>query len=71
MRKMATRRVRYTRHSYFVDVKAIARARKALGARTNAEAVRRAVERVIAMENFWRFMAVTRASLKPRSIEAP
>lgn len=70
MRKKSLRPVRYTRTSFFVDAKAIARARKALGAGTNAEAVRLAVERVTEMEEFWRFMTGTRGSLKPGSIEA-
>jgi len=61
----------YTRKSLFVDEKAIKRARKALGVGTDAEAVRLAVERVVEMEEFWRFMAATRGSLKPGSIEAP
>ena len=65
------RAVRYTRKSFFVDAKAIDRARKALGAATDAEAVRLAVDRVVEMEEFWRFMAGTRGSLKPGSIEAP
>jgi hypothetical protein len=63
--------VRYTRKSFFVDVKAIDQARKALGAGTNAEAVRLAVARVVEMEKFWRFMAGTRGGLKPGRIEAP
>ena len=63
------RPARYTRKSFFVDAQAIGRARKALGARTDAEAVRLAVDRVVEMEKFWRFMAVTRASLKAGSIE--
>ncbi len=60
---------RYTRRSYFVDERAIRRARRVLGAETNAEAVRLAVERVIEMEDFWRFMNRNRARLKPGSIE--
>jgi hypothetical protein len=71
MRKTSVRPVRYTRKSFFVDAKAIDRARRVLGAGTNAEAVRFAVDRVVEMEKFWRFMAGTRAGLKPRSIEAP
>ena len=63
--------MRYTRKSFFVDAKAIDQARKALGAGTNAEAVRLAVDRVVEMERFWRFMAATRGGLKPGSIEAP
>ena len=71
MRKTSVRPVRYTRKSFFVDEQAIDRARKVLGAGTDAETVRLAVERVVEMEKFWRFMAGTRASLKPGSIEAP
>ena len=71
MRKTSVRPVRYTRKSFFVDAQAIDRARKVLGAGTDAETVRLAVERVVEMEKFWRFMAGTRASLKPGSIEAP
>jgi hypothetical protein len=71
MRKRAVRPVRYTRKSFFVDPQAIDRARKVLGAGTDAETVRLAVERVVEMEKFWRFMAGARGSLKPGSIEAP
>jgi hypothetical protein len=42
-----------------------------LGVHTNAEAVRLAVERVVEMEEFWRFMTRSRASLKPESIGVP
>ncbi len=65
------RPVRYTRKSFFVDVQAIDRARRVLGAGTDAETVRLAVERVVEMEKFWRFMAGTRRGLEPGSIEAP
>jgi Arc/MetJ family transcription regulator len=65
------RPARYTRKSFFVDERAIRRARKALGVGSDAEAVRLAVERVVEMEEFWRFMARTRGKLKPGSIEAP
>jgi len=71
MRKSSLRPVRYTRKSFFVDAQAIDRARKVLGARTDAETVRLAVERVVEMEKFWRFMAGARGSLKPGSIEGP
>jgi DNA-dependent RNA polymerase auxiliary subunit epsilon len=71
VRKTSARPVRYTRKSFFVDAKAIDQARRVLGAGTNAEAVRLAVDRVVEMEKFWRFMAGTRAGLKPGSIEAP
>lgn len=62
---------RYTRRSFFVDEEAIRRARRALGVQTNAEAVRVAVERVVEMEEYWRFMERSRASLPPESIEVP
>jgi len=71
MKKMSVRAVRYTRKSFFVDPRAIDQARKALDVGTNAEAVRLAVDRVVEMEKFWRFMTGTRAGLKPGSIEAP
>jgi hypothetical protein len=62
---------RYTRRSFFVDERAIRRARRVLGVHTNAEAVRLAVERVVEMEEFWRFMTRSRASLERRSIDLP
>ena len=71
VRKTSIRPLRYTRKSFFVDARAIDRARKVLGAGTDAETVRLAVERVVEMERFWRFMAAARGRLKPGSIEAP
>ena len=62
--------MRYKRKSLFVDAKAIDQARKALGAGTDAEAVRLAIGRVVEMERFRRFMAGTRGKLRPGSIEA-
>ena len=59
------------RKSFFVDTRALRRARKALGVATDAEAVRGAVERVAEMEVFWRFMARTRGRLKPGSFRRP
>ena len=60
---------RYTRKSFFVDAAAIRRARKALGADTDSEAVRLSVERVAEMEEFWRFMNRTRGAVKPNSFD--
>ncbi|HEY3356425.1 MAG TPA: hypothetical protein VGQ83_24455 [Polyangia bacterium] len=68
---MTMRAARYTRKSFFVDERAITRARKALGAGTDAEAVRLAVARVVEMEEFWRFMTRTRGKLTPGSFETP
>ena len=72
MRRIARQpSARFTPRSFFVDNGAIRRARRVLGVRTNAEAVRLAVERVVEMEEFWRFMTRSRATLKPESIELP
>lgn len=71
MKKRALRSQKYQRRSYFVDTEIIRRARKALGVGTDAEAVRLAVERVLEMEKFRRFMRESRGVLKPGSIEAP
>ncbi len=57
------------RKAFFVDEGAVRRARKALGAQTDAEAIRTSLERVAEMEDFWRFMKRTRHSLRPGSIE--
>lgn len=57
------------RKAFFVDEKAVRRARKALGAATDAEAIRTSLECVAEMEDFWRFMKRTRRSLRPGSIE--
>lgn len=57
------------RKSYFVDPRAVRRARKALGTASEAEAVRRSLERVAEMEAFWRFMTKSRGALKTGSIE--
>jgi hypothetical protein len=51
-----------------VDETALRRARKALGVKADAEAVRVAVERIAEMEAFWRFMKKSRGSLRPGSI---
>lgn len=71
MRARTLRAPRYTRKSFFVDPQAVARARRALGVGTEAEAVRIAVERVVEAERFWRFMEASRGRLAPGSFEAP
>jgi hypothetical protein len=65
------RTVRLKRKSFFMDERKLRQARKALGARSDAEAVRAAVERVTEMERFWRFMARSHGKLLPGSFEAP
>lgn len=67
---MATK-VKLKRKSFFVDELALQRARKALGAKTDAEVIRLSVERMAEMEAFWRFMNKSWRTLSPGSIEVP
>ncbi len=62
-------KLKLKRKSFFVDERALARAKKALGVKTHAEVVRLSVERVAEMEEFWQFMKKTRRSLRPGSLE--
>lgn len=72
MRQTSKRRpARYVRALFFVDERAIRRARRILGVHTNGEAVRLAVDRVVEMEEFWRFMTRSRAGLERESIDIP
>ena len=59
------------RKSFFVSERALQRARKALGVKTDAEVVRLSVERIAEMEAFWQFMKNSRGTLRPGSIETP
>lgn len=59
------------RKSFFVDERALRRAKKALGVATDAEVVRASVERIAEMEEFWRFMKNSRRSLRPGSMRTP
>lgn len=59
------------RKSFFVDERALRRAKKALGVATEAEVVRASVERIAEMEEFWRFMKNSRRSLRPGSMRTP
>ena len=65
------REARLKRAAFFIDVRALRRARNALGASSDAETVRLSVKHVADMERFWRFMTKSRRKLKPGSIEAP
>jgi hypothetical protein len=56
------------RKSFFVDERALRRARKALGVASDAEVVRASVERMIEMDAFWQFMKISRRTLRPGSI---
>lgn len=59
------------RKSFFVDERALHRAKKALGVKTNAEVIRVSVERITEMEEFWKFMEKSRHTLQPGSLEEP
>lgn len=67
---MATQ-AKLKRKSFFVDELALRRARRALGAKTDAEVIRLSVERIAEMEAFWQFMNKSRRTLSPGSMEAP
>jgi hypothetical protein len=64
-------KARLKRKSFFVDEVALQRARKILGAKTDAEVIRLSVERVAEMEAFWRFMDKSRGGLGHGSVEVP
>lgn len=68
---MARRRSALTRRSFFVNSRVLRRARRALGAASDAEAIRVSVERIAEMEAFWRLMKRNRGRLPPGSFEAP
>ena len=65
-----TARAKLKRKSFFVDERALNRAKKALGVKTEAEVVRLSVERVAEMEEFWKFMKKTRRTLRPGSLKS-
>ena len=67
---MATK-AKLKRRSFHVDELALQRAKKVLGAKTDAEVIRLSVERIVEMEAFWQFMNKTRRTLYLGSIEAP
>ena len=60
-----------TRKSFFVDERALRRAKKLLGVTTDAEVIRLSVDRIAEMERFWRFMRGSRGSLRPGSFRTP
>jgi hypothetical protein len=64
-------RPRLKRKSFFVDEQAVRRARRALGASSDAEAIRMSLAQAADMEEFWRFMKRTRRTLRPGSFESP
>jgi hypothetical protein len=64
-------KARLKRKSFFVDELALRRARRALGAKSDAEVIRLSVERIGEMEAFWQFMTKSRRTLGPGNIEVP
>ncbi|MEX2147762.1 MAG: hypothetical protein WED01_12195 [Candidatus Rokuibacteriota bacterium] len=66
-----TRAVTLKRRAFFVDERALKRARKYLKAATDAEVVRESVARIAEMEEFWQFMTTTRGTLRRGSVKAP
>ncbi|MBI4472392.1 MAG: hypothetical protein HY646_06965 [Acidobacteria bacterium] len=59
-----------TRKSFYIDPDTLRRAKRVLRVRTDAEAIRLALERVAEMEKFWQFMSKSHGTLKRGSIEA-
>jgi hypothetical protein len=59
------------RKAFFVDERAVRRAKRALGVKTEAEAVRLSVERIAEMEAFWSFMKKTAGVLTSGSFRRP
>jgi hypothetical protein len=65
------REAKLKRRSFFVDERALRRARKVLGITTDSETIRVSLERIAEMEQFWQFMKKSRNKLKPGSMETP
>ena len=59
------------RRAFFVEDQMLERAKKVLGVKTKAEVIRLSVERVVEMEEFWRFMKKSRKIIQPGSFDAP
>ena len=66
---MAIATATLTRKSFFIDPKALGRAKRVLKARTDAEAVRLSVQRVAEMDQFLKFLKNSSGVLKPGSFE--
>ncbi len=58
------------RKSFFVEPRALRRAKRVLGVQTEAEVVRRSIEQVLEQEEFWRFMMKSRGSLGRGSFDS-
>jgi hypothetical protein len=64
-------RAKLKRKSFFVDEADLRRARQALGASTDSEAIREALREVSRMRSLWRFMERSRGSLPKGSFSTP
>ena len=62
---------RLVRRSFFVSTPVLRKARRALRAKTDAEAVRLSVERVAEMDAFWRLMRKSYSAGRPGSFRLP
>jgi hypothetical protein len=69
-RESMPRSVALVRKSFFVEPRALRRAKRVLGVRTEAEVVRRSIEQVVEQEEFWRFMMKSRGRLARGSFES-
>jgi hypothetical protein len=68
-RPRPTAPARLKRKAFFVDDQRLRRARKVLGAATDAETVRASLDWVIEMDAFWRFMERSRRRLTPADFD--
>ena len=59
------------RKSFFVDERTLRRAKKLLGTSTDADTIRLSMERIVEMEEFWKFMSESAGTLPPGSVEKP
>jgi hypothetical protein len=62
---------RLTRKSFFVDARALRRAKRALGVKTDAEAVRLALEWITRNEEHWQFLKHTSGTIATGSFRLP
>ncbi|MBM4259334.1 MAG: hypothetical protein FJ147_25975 [Deltaproteobacteria bacterium] len=58
------------RRAFFVEDEMLERAKKALGVKTKADVIRLSIERVVEMDEFWRFMKKSRRAVQPGSFDA-
>ena len=58
---------RKVRKAFYVEPRLIKRAKRLLGLRSDADVVRKSVERLVEMEEFWCFMDKSKRTLAPGS----